>query len=264
MRFLRCILVTFVTVTLVSCTVKMPDDVLSHEKMKALLYDYHKVQAMSSEYADADYQEKMFFNYVFDKHGVTKRQFEHSMQWYNRYPKHMKNIYAELEAQVEGEIEKLSAMTGGSDEGVSLELAYLDSDTSELWTGVHNKILSATNLQSYITFDFNAPSDSTFVAGDSLSFSFHALFASGGAPGVKQSAHAGLALWYDGGVRDFSGVEVDSSGVYVLTFDRRAKNRISRATGFVYYNDNDTSCVARLLLNDISVRRIHPEPPEKD
>ena len=79
---------------LFSCEVKMPEDIIPPTKMEALLYDYHLVQSMSSEYASDDYKEKLYFAYVFDKHNVTQEEFEHSMQWYNRYPKHMKKIYA--------------------------------------------------------------------------------------------------------------------------------------------------------------------------
>lgn len=241
---------------LFSCEVKMPEDIIPPTKMEALLYDYHLVQSMSSEYASDDYKEKLYFAYVFDKHNVTQEEFEHSMQWYNRYPKHMKKIYANLEERLDAEVETLSASGISQDSGVSLDVVSLGSDTVELWTGSGNRILCSNLLDSHLSFCFETPSDSSFMPGDSIEFSFSALFVNEGREYIEQKAHAGIFVKYVNGTADSYGLDVDTRGINSLAVKRNPDARLESMSGFVYYTDNDSLSKAKMLLSDISVRKI--------
>ena len=253
----------FLVLALFSCEVKIPDDVIAPDKMEKLLYDYHLVQSMSSEYASDEYKEKLYFEYVFAKHNVKEAEFDSSLVWYNRYPKHMYKIYQNLEQRLEVEVEMMSNAKGTLDEGVSLDVAYLASDTAELWTSTPAKILLSTPLQSTLTFGFEM-SDTLFVAGDSLSFSFDASFVSGGVKGVRQEAFAAITVNYDDGKVENCAARVDKTGHVVLAFNRYFDSRPVSMNGFVYYFDNDATASARLVLTAISVTRIHPPKEEED
>lgn len=253
----------FLVLALFSCEVKIPDDVIAPDKMEKLLYDYHLVQSMSSEYASDEYKEKLYFEYVFAKHNVKEAEFDSSLVWYNRYPKHMYKIYQNLEQRLEVEVEMMSNAKGTLDEGVSLDVAYLASDTAELWTSTPAKMLLSTPLQSTLTFGFEM-SDTLFVAGDSLSFSFDASFVSGGVKGVRQEAFAAITVNYDDGKVENCAARVDKTGHVVLAFNRYFDSRPVSMNGFVYYFDNDATASARLVLTAISVTRIHPPKEEKD
>ena len=253
----------FLVLALFSCEVKIPDDVIAPDKMEKLLYDYHLVQSMSSEYASDEYKEKLYFEYVFAKHNVKEAEFDSSLVWYNRYPKHMYRIYQNLEQRLEGEVEMMSNAKGTLDEGVSLDVAYLASDTAELWTSTPAKMLLSTPLQSTLTFGFEM-SDTLFVAGDSLSFSFDASFVSGGVKGVRQEAFAAITVNYDDGKVENCAARVDKTGHVVLAFNRYFDSRPVSMNGFVYYFDNDATASARLVLTAISVTRIHPPKEEED
>ena len=248
---------------LFSCEVKIPDDVIAPDKMEKLLYDYHLVQSMSSEYASDEYKEKLYFEYVFAKHNVKEAEFDSSLVWYNRYPKHMYKIYQNLEQRLEVEVEMMSNAKGTLDEGVSLDVAYLASDTAELWTSTPAKMLLSTPLQSTLTFGFEM-SDTLFVAGDSLLFSFDASFVSGGVKGVRQEAFAAITVNYDDGKVENCAARVDKTGHVVLAFNRYFDSRPVSMNGFVYYFDNDATASARLVLTAISVTRIHPPKEEED
>ena len=253
-RFLLLLLVS----ALVSCEVKMPGHVMPPEKMEAFLYDYHMVQTMSGEYTSYDYKEKLFYNYVFTKHNVSKEVFDSSMMWYNRYPKHLKRIYENLEARLEADVERLNDARATFQEGVSLDMAYLSADSSDLWTSSKVKMLSSTPLNSRLAFSFKVPDDTTFVKGDSLSFSFMAYFIPRDTLEIVQNAYASVRLDYgDGGVLTRS-VRVDTSGVYHLPTLPKPDKKLKSMSGFVYYSDNDTTSLSRLLLSDITVVRIHP------
>lgn len=241
---------------LFSCEVKMPEDIIPPAKMEVLLYDYHLVQSMSSEYASDDYKEKLYFTYVFDKHNVTQDEFEHSMQWYNRYPKHMKRIYANLEERLDAEVEAMSASGISQDSGVSLDVVSLDADTVELWAGSGNRILCSNLLDSHLSFSFETPSDSSFMPGDSIVFSFNALFVNEGRDYIKQKAHAGIFVKYVDGTAGNYGLDVGAGGINSLAVKRNSDAKLESMSGFVYYTDNDSLSKAKMLLSDISVKKI--------
>lgn len=252
-----CKIVLLVALVLVSCEVQRPEHILSPEKMEAFLYDYHLVQSMSGEYSTSSNKEKLFFDYVFKKHNVTKEQFDTAMVWYNRYPKHLHKIYSNLEERLEKEVELLEGSAGAVMEGVAIDIAYLADDTAELWTGPQSKLLSSTPLCNRLRFSFDTPDDSSFVAGDSLVFSFSAHFIKSERDSVEQSAYAAVLLDYDDGTNSGTGMEITKSGKHSLSVARNSGSRLRAMNGFVYYSDNDSTLGSKLLLNRVSVRRIH-------
>lgn len=243
-----------------SCEVKIPEYVVAPEKMEEFLYDYHLVQSMNSEYSGSEYKEKLFYDYMFKKHGVSKERFDSSMQWYSRYPKHMKKVYENLEKRLEREVELLGDAKGAAESGVMLDMAYLATDTAELWTASELRLLSATPLNSKMLFSFDIPKDTTFIEGDSLCFSFAARFISGGVKGIEQQAYASVMLEYDNGTFQNNSALLTSSGSCSLALPRNFGARPKYMCGFVYYTDNDSTANGKLLLNAISLKRIHPVP----
>ncbi len=245
-----------VAMLLVSCEVKMPEDIIPPGRMESLLYDYHLAQSMASEYAANDYKEKLFFEYVFEKHSVTQAEFENSMKWYNRYPKHLKKLYASLEERLEAEVEVLSAVGADQDADVAFEMLNWDADTVELWTSSFNRIMNASMLNSHIAYGFTAPSDSSFLAGDSISLSFNTLFVNEGKNSVKQGAYAAMVVKYVDGTSDNVGVEILHSGAQALTLPRNMQSAMKSLDGFIYYFDNDTRAKAKLMLGGLSLKKI--------
>lgn len=249
----------FVLLFLVSCRVEMPKDVLPPEKMEAVLYDYHLVQSMIGlSSTTGDYKEKLYYRAVFDKHNITKEMFDSSLVWYNRYPKHMISIYKNLETRMQQETDFLSSLKSAREAGVDLNYAYLVSDISELWTSSNSRMLSAVPYNNKLDFSFSTPKDSTFIAGDSLSFSFNARFVAPDEFSVKQQAIAAVRFEYSDNTIGYNEVAVDSPGYYELCVPRNFKSRLKAMDGYVFYYDNDTTCSARMILSDISLRRIHP------
>ncbi len=247
-----------VAALLVSCQVKMPEDVLPPEKMEDVLYDYHLTQSMALSFASASYKEKLMYANVYDKHNITKEMFDASLVWYNRYPKHMKRIYANLEARLNHEIDELAAVKSLQNETVDISVADLSAGVAELWTGHPVKMLSSVPLGNKVAFSFETPKDSSFVAGDSLVFSFNAKFVSQDVTDVKQEAYASITLDYNDGSYAVSGFSIDESGHYALAASRKFGTRIRSVSGYVYYFDNDTSATSMMLLDGLSLKRLHP------
>lgn len=246
-----------VAALLLSCQVKMPEDVLPPDKMEDVLYDYHLTQSMVLSIASASYREKLMYTYVFDKHNITKEDFDSSLVWYNRYPRHMKRIYANLENRLNREIDELAAIRGLQNETVDISVAELSTGVAELWTGHPVKMLSSVPHGNKVAFSFETPKDSSFMAGDSLVFSFNARFVSENAADVKQEAYASITLGYDDGSYAVAGLNIHESGHYELAKARNYKTRIGSVSGYIYYFDNDTSATSMMLLDRLSLKRLH-------
>ena len=243
---------------LVSCKVEMPEGVIPPERMEALLYDYHLTQSMSSSFSSISYKEKLMYIYVYEKHGVSKEMFDSSLVWYSRYPKHMKLMYKNLEARFQSEVDSLADARAVMDGYVNLETAYLAPNSAELWTGHPVKMLSSTPLGNKIGFSFDVPEDSTFLVGDSLVFSFGATFLALNKDSVEQEAYAAITLEYDDNTYSMSGISVREDGRYSVPASRNFNSRLKSMSGYVYYFDNDTTYASRLLLDKLSLLRVHP------
>lgn len=255
-RILRLLILSAIFL-LAACEVKRPENVLPPEKMEAFLYDYHLVQSMSAEYSSSSNKEKIYFDYVFRKHGVTQADFDTAMVWYNRFPKHMQKIYANLEKRLEAEVQLLDNAHGSLEEGVSIEVVDLAPKNAELWTSSTIRLLSPNPLCNKVVFSFETPGDSSFVAGDSLNFSFSTIFLTGRNGDVDQNIYASITLDYEDGTYEGAGLDVKATGKYSLAVPRNKKSRLKSMSGFIYYTDNDSASTSRAVVNRISLRRMH-------
>lgn len=248
------ILLPLLLLLLVACEVRYPKDIIQPDKMEALLYDYHLVQVMSTDIAGNEYKRKLYAEYVFDKHGVTKEKFDSSMVWYTRNPKHLYEIYASLE-------ERLIAEVGDESGNKSANVALVDSvamegDIVNLWQGSRLNLLSATPLMNRISYSFKA--DSTYHIGDSIAMSMNVLFIAAESD-IKQSAHAAMVVEYSDTTFESAGYSVNRSGRHTIAIPRNYEKEIKTVRGYVYYNDSDSLARAKMLIDDFAVMRMHPE-----
>jgi hypothetical protein len=74
--------------------VKIPDSVLSKEKMAAVLLDIHLLEAtlnLNAGNVNAS-DGKLSFD-IYNKHGITKEQYEESYTFYTENPEALKEVY---------------------------------------------------------------------------------------------------------------------------------------------------------------------------
>lgn len=261
---LRYFFLAFLLLLVISCHVEIPEHVLQPEKMEEVLYDYHLTQSMGTTLGSADYKEKLMYTHLFDKHNITKEQFDSSLVWYNRYPKHMWKIYMNLEERMQQEIDFMGGAKIMLDEGIAIEAAYLESNIAELWTSHRVKMLKATALNNSLLFSFDTPKDSSFMVGDSLVFSFNAMFVSEDELSVKQEAFASIFLEYADRSTHSNSIVIDDAGYYSVAVPRNDRSRLKSMSGYVLYIDSDTTYRSGVVLSDISVRRLHSAHSKKD
>lgn len=236
---------------LVACEVKIPDNIIQPDKLEVLLYDYHLAQAMGVD-AGGDYKRKLYADYVFEKHGITKELFDSSMIWYSRNPKYLYDIYGSMHDRLAVEVDALS---GEKNKILLSEHAYdMNAYTVNLWQGVRVALLSATPLKNRVAFSFQA--DSSYHRGDSVALSVDVLFISPKDKNIRQKAYAAVILEYADSTFATSGLAIADAGHYAIGLERNRENDIKNVRGYIYYTDNDSLAESRLLLGNISVMRI--------
>ncbi len=251
MKGLHIKLLLAVAVLCFSCEVKIPNDIIQPTAMENLLYDYHLAQVMSPN----EMQSKLYVDYVFDKHNVTKELFDSSMIWYTRNPRHIYEIYGNLQERLNAEVLALDNDAGTTGVAVD-EVVDLVGDTVNLWSAASTHLLSATPLFNRLLFCCKA--DTTFVVGDSISFAFNAGLIQPPGRKIKQYAHAALVVEYADSSVVGDGCQITASGHYAINIANPLLKDIKEVRGFIYYNDTDSLKEARMLVGDISVIRVHP------
>lgn len=240
----------------VSCEVKRPKNVIAPNVLEDILYDYHLAQIMANDASGLQFKKKLYTEYVFKKHGYTQAEFDSSMVWYARNPKHMFDVYSSLHRRIEAEI---AIMEREELAMASLAAIPMVGDTVDLWNGARVELLSATPYKNKIYLECDA--DSTFVIGDSIIFSMNSRFISCDST-VRQSAYLAMLLEYEDSTSVSNGYNIPN-GAQMITFARDFERAIKNIRAFVYYMDNDSLCNSRLLLGDIKLLRIHPSKKEK-
>lgn len=242
-----------------SCQVKTPEDIIQPDKMETLLYDYHIVQAMGNDVNSMqEYHVKLYYEYLFKKHDVTKALFDSSLVWYTRHPAHLTKIYANLKERLDNEVTIMQ-------EEKNLEKAMFQIsedvtiDTLELWTGMSVTELTRVPYNNRLLFSFK--SDSAFVAGDSLVLRLNTRFFS--EQKKLQNMYAAILVAYKNAPTKSYAINIDKSGSYTLQVPRDYDSTIKELSGFIYYNDNDDSIKSGVVLSDLSLLRIHPPITEE-
>ena len=99
--------VLFFTISLLffSCNSNdIPKDVLSQEKMEAVLWDVMRADEMASQYAITDSTFKdvsknaSLYQKIFQIHGITKSTFQKSLQYYQQHPAQLQPVIDSLKA----------------------------------------------------------------------------------------------------------------------------------------------------------------------
>lgn len=242
-----------------SCQVKTPEEIIQPDKMETLLYDYHIVQAMGNEISNTqEYHVKLYHEYVFKKHGVTKALFDSSLVWYMRHPAYLTQIYANLQERLDYEVAIMQDERNMAQAANESEQDF-STDTLDLWKGKTVTELTSAPYNSRVLFSFN--SDSAFMAGDSVVLNINARFFS--TKDNMQHIYAAMLVSYSDSTTESVSMNIKTSGSYTLQVQRDYDRTVSGLKGFIYYDDNDDSVKSGVALSGLSLLRIHPSVEEE-
>ncbi len=166
----RIALLLLLLLTIASCSVEVPSDIISPGKMERILYDYHQAQGMADA-ADGNVANNRYalIQQVFKKHGVTEAEFDSSMVWYSAHSEYLVKMYKHIDAR----LEKASAELGfdASSDVYSNLSSY--GDTAVVWRNT-NVCLRNNVGQNLVGYKIHT--DSTFLLGDTYELRFRNRF----------------------------------------------------------------------------------------
>ena len=150
---------------LCSCESKRGNEALPTAKLEAVLYDYHLTQVIVNDLPSRQrYKKVLYFDYVYDKHGVTKAEVDSSLVYYARYPEGLADIYTRLSERIEADLKRLA------DEDTPLkvrEAKPVVGDSADLWYDVRFVEMNASPLMGN-RYSLTIPTDTNFKAFDRL------------------------------------------------------------------------------------------------
>lgn len=132
------------------CTLR-PLGVLSQDEMVDVLLDVHIVESaiktLDSNSKRVEKQE--YYNEMFAKHGITKEQFDNSLEWYSHHPKRLVEVYDEVKIKAENLQARVEAYEFHPDDKPTRADSISEFD---LWHWERDRVL-VLNKDSIISLD---------------------------------------------------------------------------------------------------------------
>lgn len=95
----------------------VPEGIISPDKMASIMVDInivdamHNVNSIRSEYSTAQ-----IYRGVYEKHGITRKTFDSSMQYYARHHRKLASLYSQVKAELQKRENNLENMENNENE----------------------------------------------------------------------------------------------------------------------------------------------------
>lgn len=238
-----------IVLLLSACKVNRPDDVLPPKTMEAVLYDYHLAQAILMDAESAEkYKRDFYLEWVYQKNGVTKEEFDNSLVWYTRYPEEFAEIYEKLSERVTKDrnqaamlLERIEKSSFSVESGDSVDLWYLNNTA----------IMSNSIFLDKLTYSIKA--DTTFHKGDTITWNVNSTFVAPDSLPLKVYLAMSLRYGADRVVTVDTLLDHTSEVTLMSVTDTVAD--LNSLTGFVSYIDTIGNQDACIVLSNMSLIR---------
>lgn len=238
-----------IVLLLSACKVNRPDDVLPPKTMEAVLYDYHLAQAILMDAESAEkYKRDFYLEWVYQKNGVTREEFDNSLVWYTRYPEEFAEIYEKLSERVTKDrnqaamlLERIEKSSFSVESGDSVDLWYLNNTA----------IMSNSIFLDKLTYSIKA--DTTFHKGDTITWNVNSTFVAPDSLPLKVYLAMSLRYGADRVVTVDTLLDHTSEVTLMSVTDTVAD--LNSLTGFVSYIDTIGNQDACIVLSNMSLIR---------
>ena len=238
-----------IVLLLSACKVNRPDDVLPPKIMEAVLYDYHLAQAILMDAESTEkYKRDFYLDWVYQKNGVTKEEFDNSLVWYTRYPEEFAEIYAKLSERVTKDrnqaamlLERIEKSSFSVESGDSVDLWYLNNTA----------IMSNSIFLDKLTYSIKA--DTTFHKGDTITWNVNSTFVAPDSLPLK--VYLAMSLRYGADRVVTVDTLLDHTTEVTLMTVTDTVVELNSLTGFVSYIDTIGNQDACVVLSDMSLIR---------
>ena len=218
-----------------ACSERKPSDVLEPSKLEAVLYDYHLVQSIINDMPSSErYKKDLYFDYVYDKHGVTSAEVDSALVYYARYPEALSEVYENLSVRIKNTQKRLAEEDTQFESHMPVAVV---GDSADLWYETRVKLMYPSVLGN--RFNFTVPSDTNFKANDRFEWSGEVMFLPDEADSVNHYLHLSLMAK----LANDSVMSVDTmlytSGAYNLLLTDTLGARLNTLYGNVYYKSKE-------------------------
>lgn len=262
---MRKLLPIFILVVCLFACEKASVGVLSRDKMKEVLFDYHLTQGMIDQMNSEQREESQrYIDAIFRKHGITEAEFDSSMVWYNRNGVLLKEIYEEIGKDYEELDHELKMQNGNTS---ILSSVTLGGDTTNIWTGNPLMIFRPNGLANKETFEINA--DSSFHRKDKFTLYANTAFIKELNDDRNSNLSMGIMIEYKDGKTVGTNRLIDYNSPVNMTVESSEDKDIKSIYGYFFYTGSTTSRNIA-VVNGIALIRIHdktiatPEPVPAD
>ena len=229
---------------LTSCGKEIPDDIIQPKKMERVLYDYHLMLSLSDNSKSTEREANK--NYIFQKHDITKADFDSSMVWYTRETKELMTIYENLNKRFKREYEHTARLLESREDTDSRTFA--SGDTVDVWIKENLLWFTKAPLNNLQTFEIKA--DTTFREKDAFYWNMdYCFFAEG-------EAIMGLNVVYENDSVISMTKSVTQSGPQSIYLHTDSTFNIKTLNGFIYVPENQDE-KPNILVHHISLTRYH-------
>ena len=237
---------------LAGCGKQIPKDVIRPDKMENILYDYHLTTAMSGNISyNENYKKEALRKYVYEKHHITKAEFDSSMVWYTRHTEDLAKIYTNLGKRFREEKKDIKRLLAMRENKPSMSQP---GDTIDVWYNKTLYWLTDAPLSNKITFEI--PTDSNFKVKDAFLWSADYIFLSN----RQQQVTMGFNILFDNDSVSGKVTEVTASGIQSLYVKPDSAYKIKSINGFIYLT-GDSVKTPGVIVDKISLTRYH-EPTD--
>lgn len=236
---------------IVGCSKRKPAGVLPPEKLETVLYDYHLAQVMVNGLPSSErFKKDLYFDYIYDKHGVTAAEIDSSLVYYARYPEDLATMYERLAMRVERDIQRID------DESSTEPLhksAPVVGDSADLWFDTPLVQLFNTSLLN--RFSTTVPYDTNFKSNDTFEWNGEVLFLRPEVDSLSRYLQLAMTIEFSNDSLTSSDTLLYTSGRFSLTLADTADVKLRNVRCNAYYKGKEEDC--GLLLYNMELMRYH-------
>lgn len=227
--YIGCLFFMFITTCCIFSCNKSGAKILSKSKMEDVLYDYHLAQGIipiESNKGDFDYQK--YLNAVYEKHDITKEDFDSSLVYYNHHVEDLQDIYDNLQERFESLEKEIQLETGNN------STSFVNSnDTTNLWNG--KKIYVFHSIPSQNKYTYSIKADTSFYKGDKITLLFNVDFVKSNDEGRDLNIISSVSIRFTDGSTVADTRNIYYTGDQQLQISANPAKEIESINGFFYF-----------------------------
>lgn len=252
------LLLPLLLLLLTSCQPTIPSEYLQPDEMEDVLYDYQLALALGNQMDQkgnmpTDVDKNVYKMAALKKHGLTEKQFDHSLQYYLRHTEKLHKIYENLAERLSNDAVALgTSISDINDYGNAQQ-----GDTANVWNKASAFILSTDEGLNQETFTIKA--DTAYHKGDRLMLTMDTQFI------VQDGSRDAVAIMAVTLANDSivnQTCRLTTNGHNTLTFSDNGRVGIKQVRGYFIFNrsDNDSQTTLKLLnIYNVKLVRMHTQ-----